>query len=1571
MNDESGSQLPDANDLILQPESLESASPVSDSFEATLLEPAYLEEVEPLEAAPVREAPPTQGARITSLRIAGFKSFADAVSVDILPGLTGIVGPNGCGKSNVVEALRWAMGETSAKSLRGGEMDDVIFAGTAARNSRNLAEVTISLDGALPAPFGNLSELQVTRRIERGSGSSYRASGAEIRARDVQTFFADLASGARSSGMVSQGRISTLVSAKPEERRQVLEEAAGITGLRARRHEADLKLRAAETNLSRSQDLLGQLENTREALRKQAREAKRYRNMSGMVGSAEAEYLAIQYTRAQNAFAQTAAQMQAAELEVKRCSALSLEASARVEAAEAAIPAPRAREAQSRSALERKRIETEQLQEAQARADAALLDAQLRADQLQIDLVAAGARLDDAAGALQEAEAEAQNLKQRVAAVPSLRDSLQAECALGEQEVQEAAITAQQAAENAAHAKAEARAARTAHEKAQEQESLCLSALSAAQSQIEQAEQSLVAASEIEHAQHTLDAARETLAAAREAFTSAQSARQSAELAAGNAQNHAQNQRNAHEAAHSALARALTRAQSLAGELAQSEERAQFAISARIAPELIQNARAATHDAQNALREAQTGEAQAASLAHQSADQAAHARREAEDLRAAIARADAALHAALERVNAETASYDRQKIAFDRASTALIAEETLAAAQQNLHTHQKSFESALSKIEAASTRLVAAQCARAQSAACESAARENLGSTRAQADGIGSALAALGGEHSDQNLLEILSVPAGLEAAFGAALLGVATASLDPNAPSRFTTLPALPSIPPAGTTPLSNLIAAPEALSRLFAFTLLLSDDAAGDEIQTHLAPGQMVVSRDGKLWRWDGFCSHENTAGAAAQHLKLRNQLAALTEKIAGLEIEHQQAALDLTALQSQESTHLQQRDAALANHHAAQTALMQAQAAATSLEAEAQSLIQAATMAAQSLDRATSARDAALALAQEAQATRQNFADTTSGAEQASAFAQAAQAAQAAHQHQRETLTKTRADLAQAERTLAALITQDEEALAAINVLAPQLERLRAEHRASLDAHTSATEALEATPDPTAATIAAQQAREQASIARQQEVEAQTTAQAAEAALESSRQNFAQLTTRQLSAQSRFDAAHANHERCLQNLAAAQTQLEESRKTLATLPDETETTEQAERAQIALAACQAQLAHSQRANVALESELHAATQRIQSLSLSIAAWQERAQSAQSARDDLAQRHTSAQSESENLERAPAEITIRMTRSAEILAEAEAQHAQIASALTAAEDAQRLALVTEREADLTYAQSRENLARCQGAQETAHANVSAVLARIAEKCGEDAALPEIEDATEASEEKARKKLDRLLRERDEMGPVNLRAELELEELEARIGTIGIEREEVTTAIAKLRGAIGSLNREGRERLSAVFTEVDRHFRALFTRVMGGGRAHLALVGSDDPLEAGLEIYAEPPGKKLSTLSLLSGGEQALTALSLIFAVFRCMPAPISVLDEVDAPLDDANVERFCTLLEDVSRDTGTRFLVVTHHQLTMSRMDRLYGVTMQERGISRVLSVDLQKAAEMINADGEAVAA
>ena len=213
-----------------------------------------------------------------------------------------------------------------------------------------------------------------------------------------------------------------------------------------------------------------------------------------------------------------------------------------------------------------------------------------------------------------------------------------------------------------------------------------------------------------------------------------------------------------------------------------------------------------------------------------------------------------------------------------------------------------------------------------------------------------------------------------------------------------------------------------------------------------------------------------------------------------------------------------------------------------------------------------------------------------------------------------------------------------------------------------------------------------------------------------------------------------------------------------------------------------------------------------------------------------------------------------------------------------------------------------------------------------------------------------------------RLRRQRDALGAVNLRAEEDAREVQLEFDALTAEKADLEAAIAKLRTGISSLNKEGRERLLTAFEQVNKNFELLFRHLFGGGEAKLVLVESDDPLEAGLEIMCQPPGKKLSTLSLLSGGEQTLTALALIFAVFLANPAPICVLDEVDAPLDDANVTRFCDLLDEMSRQTQTRFLIITHHAVTMARMDRLFGVTMAEQGVSQLVSVDLSRAEKMV---------
>jgi chromosome segregation protein len=265
----------------------------------------------------------------------------------------------------------------------------------------------------------------------------------------------------------------------------------------------------------------------------------------------------------------------------------------------------------------------------------------------------------------------------------------------------------------------------------------------------------------------------------------------------------------------------------------------------------------------------------------------------------------------------------------------------------------------------------------------------------------------------------------------------------------------------------------------------------------------------------------------------------------------------------------------------------------------------------------------------------------------------------------------------------------------------------------------------------------------------------------------------------------------------------------------------------------------------------------------------------------------------------------------------------------------------------------------------RLESAREALNMSIASIQERF-EETAEELAI-RIGNAFEKSDEGREStvnRLDQLKGERERLGAVNLRADEELTEIEDRKNALSTEQNELVEAIRRLRSAIGSLNREGRERLLTAFEEVKTHFERLFVSLFGGGTARLELIESDDPLEAGLEILAHPPGKKPSTMSLLSGGEQALTAIALIFAVFLTNPSPICVLDEVDAPLDDANVERYCDLLNDMARTTETRFIVITHNPITMARMNRLFGVTMAERGVSQLVSVDLGGAEELLQA-------
>ena len=341
--------------------------------------------------------------QFSRLRLTGFKSFVDATELWVEPGLTGIVGPNGCGKSTLVEAMRWVLGETSAKQMRGGGMEDVIFGGTDARPARNTAEVSLVLDNAdrsAPSGFNDRDEIDVSRRIERGEGSNYRVNGVDVRARDVQTLFAAAASGARSTALVSQGRVGEIISAKPTDRRHLLEEAAGITGLHSRRHEAELRLRAAEANLERLDDILGAFEEQLKALKKQARQTTRYRNLNDHIRRAEAIALHHQWKEATSEHDAAKKTFDTAEADVAKLTIEVAKASTRE--AELATKIPSLREAETHKAakLQRLLLARDGLEQEELRIEAEREDIESRIVQIDGDLERETALKADAETAL-------------------------------------------------------------------------------------------------------------------------------------------------------------------------------------------------------------------------------------------------------------------------------------------------------------------------------------------------------------------------------------------------------------------------------------------------------------------------------------------------------------------------------------------------------------------------------------------------------------------------------------------------------------------------------------------------------------------------------------------------------------------------------------------------------------------------------------------------------------------------------------------------------------------------------------------------------------------------------------------------------------------------------------------------------------------------------------------------------------------------------------------------------------------------------------------------------------------
>ncbi|MBI0473810.1 chromosome segregation protein [Sphingomonas sp. MA1305] len=1117
--------------------------------------------------------------QIKRLRLTGFKSFVDPADLVIAPGLTGVVGPNGCGKSNLLEALRWTMGENSARSLRGAGMDDVIFAGTATRPPRDFAEVSILLDGA------DGEEREIVRRIERGAGSAYRIDGRDVRAKDVALLFADAATGAHSPALVSQNRISAVIAAKPAERRAMLEDAAGIAGLHVRRKDAEARLRATEANLLRLDELIAEQDVRAAALRRQARQAERYRTLSTQIRLAEARMIYARWRDAAAAAEAGRREAQAAEARAtaageaeRTAAAAQAGAAATLAAARAAALAARDLAGEAGHALAALRTE----RAAAARRVTELADARRR---IAEDRTREGTLATDAAEALARLGDEAKALDRDIA---------------------------QAAADLPAHDALLAEAERAARD------------------------------------------------------------------------------------AEVALAQGLSRQAAEAAEV-------------RVAAAALAAAQA-RHD--RAIRDATQLAAQRRTLGTSEPLQAARD--------AAAARRTAAL-AAAEAARADIAAGD-------------AAERAALADRDGAETHRASARAELAALDgevAALTR------------ATQRSGRDRLLDHVVPDAGFERALAAALGDDLDTAL---------------AAWPGAAAMPGDPG--------------PPGDALPLADHVRAPAALARRLAQVFLVEADDGRP-----LAVGQRLVTRDGRLRRWDGFVALGS--GAAAERLERLNRLAALA-----------------------------------AARPAAAAALAAADAAAATVAARID----------QARSHARSARDAL-----------------------------------------------SRADAAVREAT------RDEDRAATA------LDRLLGQ---------------QADCDARAARIAGEQAEAHAEL---------DTARAARAALPDGRDSAQAVA-----------ALTATADRC--RAAVAQARAERTAR---------ERLNQAQRER--LAAVQAELrgwrarageaarriTDMDKRDAALVEEANAVAERPASLDATIAA------------DEA--RHAMLRGEADRLAAAERDAEQAMRR-------AEGAHRRTQDALAAAREDRAGAAARLENQELR----RVEMGRLAGERFECPAPV------LPERIGfasDTVRAPADESAAH----------ERLTLERERIGPVNLIAERELAEIEAAGSATAAERDELGQAVARLRGSIGTLNREGRQRLLAAFTAVDGHFRRLFATLFDGGQAHLELVDSDDPLEAGLEIMAQPPGKRLQSLTLLSGGEQALTAVALIFALFLTNPAPICVLDEVDAPLDDANIERFCDLLDRMSRDTRTRYLIVTHNAVTMSRMHRLFGVTMVERGVSRLVSVDL----------------
>ena len=1134
--------------------------------------------------------------KFKSIRISGFKSFLEPTEIDLNEGLTGIVGPNGCGKSNIVEAMKWVMGENSARQMRGEGMDDVIFSGSNERPARNFAEVTIKLDNTekkAPTNFNQFDEIEISRKIEREKGSTYRINSKQVRARDVQLIFADSASGARSSGIVSQGRISQIIESSLEERRVILEEAANIKGLHNRKHEAELKLNGATDNLSRLLDVENTYNEQLIELEKQGRKAARYRSVGDRLRKAEASLFLSLLNKAEQEFNDLEAKFKKSKNQVEEAQInLSKNTKSKLEIFNK-LPELRTIEAEKAATLQSLNISKIRLEEEEATSKITLNNVLNQISQIETDIRREIEIKDDAIKTISNLLLEKEKLLLDTKDFTTKKND----------------------------------AARRVNE--------------------------------LKIKSENADA---KLSSINSEIFSIKSDKSDLE----------------------------NRINNLKEKIKNSEDQ-----------KLLFNM---TED-KKLIDEHNKKRVNIEKLIEEESNKLELIKKQLEN----------------EENLSITLKEKKGKIDYD-----------LNVMRADLH----SLSSLLGYDEFKNNTL--------------EATIDDIGNLQ---DAIGSVLGEtiLAPVKSDNSDEQNISYWKEITTKFEEKL--------------------------PKGAIPIISKIKKNSILDIVLIGIGIVENEKTALKLQKELSFGQALTTLKGGLWRWDGYVQPLGVQNSYSERLQQITKLRNLQDELPSKEKE------EVTIVNE-----INQNDLELKKFFG------------TTKEIESKinllnNELNDTKLSISSLDSKINSSNILLK-------EHQNILDTS-------------------------------------QKELVDLETLSKKSLNLPTLLADEL-KIR---NAADQCRNQLTDAM----------AAEQQIRNQESYQQR---------------------NLMQINNQKNDWENRKDEAETR----IKSLKERLDSLKEDKSRLEKLPDN----------------------FVEKANE-LNIKIETAKQK-----RNLAA------------DKLVQTET-------------------------LLNEAEK---------------------SEKSSEQNLASFREDMIKVEAALNLASTKIENIEDRVYEKLRvKSKQLKEIVNISDNEElntsiETLEKTVQRLLNERESLGAVNLRAEEEMNEMRQKIELMSKERVDLELAIEKLKSGIFELNKEGRQRLKDSFELVNKNFKDLFKELFGGGDAELKLVGDDDPLKAGLEILASPPGKKMQLLSLLSGGEQALTAISLIFSVFLCNPAPICILDEVDAALDDSNVSRFCNLLDKIVDETETYFLVVTHHRLTMAKMNRLFGVTMEQKGISRLVSVDLEQA-------------